>query len=160
MNTNTKAFHRHVVAVPLMLSLCLGIVGTTATSVASAILPGTSDQSITAPEKDTDFTLADGTVGRVAAQGSLAVEEGKPSLVNGGVLIASRGILWLKTGDAALLGFGGGMYVNRNQNSLTVSALSTPVLLRNNGFIAFIPQGRQAVFDLASLPRLRTTSAR
>lgn len=98
------------------------------------------------------FSLEDGTYGRLSSEGSLDVKDGRPELLGGGALVASRGIVWLKTGDAALLGFRGGMYVHRSESTVTVSALSTPVLLRRHGFVAFVPQGGQATWTLTDLP--------
>ncbi len=153
MNTNIHKIHRHIVAGPLFTLALFGIVATTSGTVASAVFTATvSDRVIGMTGRDQQFTLEDGTFGRLSAEGSLDVKDGRAELLGGGALVASRGIVWLKTGDAALLGLRGGMYVHRSESTVTVAALSTPVLLRHQGFVAFVPQGGQATWKLTDLP--------
>ncbi len=154
MHTNTKRVHRHAVAVPLMLCFLGTVLSSSSAGVASALRVESvvTDQLLEAGETDVPFALENGIAGTVLAGAQLKMGESTLELLHGGVLIASPGIVWLQTDDVSLLGYHGGIVVHKNDDSLTVSAISTPVLLRRRGFVTFIPAGRQGTWSLSALP--------
>lgn len=151
--------HRHFVAVPLfLLALVLPL-----------LLPHGGASRTEAPTgelyqweaaQDQPFSLPDGTKG-VLFQGA-ALTTGSSAVLqlrDGSVLASSPAAIRMQAGDASLTGFHGALHVTYVNGTLSVAALTTPVLLRHGGFAFVLPQGMQRRWTLDALPRVGDPSA-
>ncbi len=65
----------------------------------------------------------------------------------GTALIVSKGLVRVTAGERVLQGFSGGFEITRDASSLTVAALTTPVLLTEGGRSIIVPAQSQSTFS-------------
>ncbi|MBI3331682.1 hypothetical protein HYZ99_01855 [Candidatus Peregrinibacteria bacterium] len=147
MHTHTF-MHRHFVGAPLLpivltLSLILSSSQVPLASVYSA--PGTLSAAVSHPS---------GVEALLDPEAQVELETNIPELVDGGLRLAGKGIVRLKVGTAELTGIYGGFHAVKHSGNLTVSALTTPVLVRYGTQYVLVPTGRQWRGNPETLPLL------
>lgn len=130
--------HRHSVVLPL---LALSVLGT-----AVVALPAGQNglTAVTAAgETNAVFTLDSGMRGMSlpGAQTDLVVDP--PVLEEGSALIAMESPTKLQVGPFTLTAIGGGYYVTKSGDAVTVAALTTPVLISLGAARVAVPAGMQ-----------------
>ncbi|MDD4628393.1 MAG: hypothetical protein PHE68_03305 [Candidatus Peribacteraceae bacterium] len=130
--------HRHFVALPVfggVLALFL-LIGSGVHSSVKASLTGTSDTHGGVMTLSQGMQVIRGDEGQVEAGDP-------PVLVRGAALFAHPGIFEVKAGSFLLSGLAGAFHVVMNGDSVTVSAITTPVLIEQNGLKVMVPVGYQ-----------------
>jgi hypothetical protein len=132
--------HRTLVALPVMAVVCvLSLRG--AVSRHAQVLP--EALPIQVGQTPASFTLDHGmtVIGLPGASFQLARV---PYIENGEVLVAARGMSHVNAGNVHMQGWRGAFSVVNDADSLTVVALTTPVLVAQNAERFLIPMGSQA----------------
>ncbi len=127
--------HRHLVALPIFLAV-LGL------SMAPAFWR-TSSLTASALERNDVITLADGAQVLLGEGGEIDTSGPAPILQRGSALIRSEGIVQIRTSVCDILAVAGAFHVIAGEDSVTVSAMTAPVLLSTAGHRAIVPPGRQ-----------------
>src|SRR3989338_5007054 len=89
------------------------------------------------------FHVDTGIAGTLSASASVEATEEGIVLADGNAFIAHRGVFIVDTPNAKLYGWNGGMDVTVQNGKLTVAALTTPVLVRDDGRQFLVPLGVQ-----------------
>jgi len=146
-----KLRHRHAVFLPLFLfTLTLSAFPHTVEQAKAKLTSLLGESQFGEP-----FVLEDGTYGVVQQGGVLSVEKGI-SLEKGSVVLGKEGLFEVVVGDTALSGLSGSVHIIRGSKNFTVSALTTPVLVRSKTERVLIPVGYQWQHVLGeSLPALK-----
>lgn len=147
MHTNSF-LHRHFVAAPLLpvfLAGSLFLSGTHAPVASIQNSPGEASEII--QHLSGNSALVD--------PGSLIDFSGDvPELREGALRIMGKGIVRLRVGSAELLGLVGGFHAVKRDETITVSALGTPVLVTYGSHHVLVPVGKQWRGDPTLLPDL------
>lgn len=146
-----KLRHRHAVFLPLfLLTLTLSAFPHTVEQAKAKLTSLLGESQFGEP-----FVLEDGTYGVVEQGGVLSVEKGI-SLEKGSVVLGQDGLFQVAVGNKVLSGLSGSFHVIRGSKNLTVSALTTPVLIRSKEERVLIPVGYQWEYALGgTLPALK-----
>ncbi|MEK7591723.1 MAG: hypothetical protein AAB489_06005 [Patescibacteria group bacterium] len=132
MHTKKDSGHRHIAVAPLFLLLLIVSVSERHSELAGTIADVSSGIRI----------QKDGTVVHVQ---SATVQDLGDSLVltEGLALVSGHARMHLKTPDADLIGLAGGFFAARHMATLTVAALTSPVLIRSDRGMVIVPVGMQ-----------------
>ncbi len=146
-----KTVHRHFVAAPLLaLFLLMPLILSGSRNLRADTL-GNSPLSAGSANEER-FSFPDGMYGIVAQDGRLAHEDLSTRLYQGDALVAAQGLSTLDAAGLRLQGFHGAFYVSVSPTSVSVAALTTPVLLAKAQYRLIIPAGFQGRFDPSALP--------
>lgn len=132
MHTKTDSGHRHIAVAPLFLLLLMVSV-----SERYGELTGTIADVSSGIRIQKDGAAVDVRSATVLDLGDSLV------LVEGSVLVSGRGRMHLKTPDADLIGLAGGFFAARQMTTLTVAALTSPVLIQSDRGMVLVPVGMQ-----------------
>lgn len=128
--------HRHAVLVPLFLAVT--VVSTLSTAKREA------QHASTVSGESEEFRTRNGVVGRREKGTSVSFEAADPVLSEGEVLLKGEGRVALDVPGGTLLGLFGGFSAIRHGDTITIAALTTPVLLvRDDGARLLVPVGYQ-----------------
>jgi|GEM_PF-2378416 len=144
MNTHpTQQRHRLFVAVPLFAAIVLTTLlsGVMDGAVAGNLSEGAGD--IAAGEASRDVFVGDDSLVRLAPGSTGNLEDNQLHLVAGTVLVASRGIAAVSTEDALVRGWSGAFQLAKNNDGITIAAVSTPVLVSTEQGMTIVPAGSQ-----------------
>ena len=133
MQTHTHA-HRHLFVAPAFALLLLLSLSGSRNLLGAMLSPSHEGIRVIAAEG----SLIDAPIAVVQE-----TRDGYLILSQGSVLALGEGKVTLKTPDATVTGLGGGYFVARNSQTLTVAALTTPVLIRTTHAALLVPIGTQ-----------------
>ncbi|MDD5469526.1 MAG: hypothetical protein PHO92_01870 [Candidatus Peribacteraceae bacterium] len=149
--------HRHFIAVPLLLCAIL-------LPTALGVLPASLLGSAAAPEKQSVVPSLNGTSVQVMPDGVqillfedavLDTADVAPAVQEGSVLVSAEGIARVTVSSSMeAIAFNGAFHISRYGDRVTVSALTSPVLLLQNGTKMLLPAGRLWRSGGTALPSL------
>ncbi len=131
--------HRHWIVAPIFLFVAVSLMATATTSLHRAELLPTMHTA------SADIrTLSDGTQFLPDRDAVLSLKDSVLTLSGGSMLVSALGESHVRLGSgSSLLGWNGGYAVHRSKDSITVAAISTPVLVRLGKMPLFVPSGMQ-----------------
>ncbi|MDB4978666.1 MAG: hypothetical protein JWM56_852 [Candidatus Peribacteria bacterium] len=146
-----KHTHKHFLVAPLFAALVLATVITPAFEVQSLTasvlqgeyVVGRNDQLLSFPDSVRLLAAKDTTI---------SMNKEQLFLVQGTALIYGKSLVHIHTGSADIEGLHGGFSVTSDANSLTIVALTTPVLVTIGRQRTMVPAGRQWKTPVQYLP--------
>ncbi len=127
--------HRHYVVLPvlLLLTVCSTIVGTYSGST-----------TMPAEMKGNPYiALPSGGSAEVSLGGRFEADDAGGELIAGTVLLQSLAPVVVRAGDLHMTFLGGAAFLSRDDDSVTVAAVSTPVLVQDGETFLAVPAGMQ-----------------
>lgn len=134
--------HRLFIAFPLFLSV-LGA-SVIAGATAQVALPGDPlDGTVLSVDKRPETViLADTIAARLLPGTHIVRDETAPILSEGEGVFAGAACFTVDLGGFTAMGCGGAMHIKRQGSDISISALTTPVLIRSSGGTALVPVHR------------------
>lgn len=131
--------HRHFVAFPTVLAVIVTVLfvsGSLGRGITASVLPASfSDAGILALEDGMQILRGEG--------GSMDISADVPVLARGPVLVSHPGLFQVQTGTFTLQGMAGAFHAVKNGSTVTVSAITSPVLVQDGERNAIVPVGYQ-----------------
>lgn len=143
---NMHSRHRHLLVAPIFaLALVLSVAQRPETGMGSVLSGGAAiARGEVFADEDLLVALPDGVRGSLKAGGSMVVGRRAALLKQGSVLLAADGPIALRVGEATTVrGVAGAFVVIAEGSSLTVAALTTPVLVEWRDQRVIVPIGTQ-----------------
>lgn len=144
VDTREKRYHKHVIAIPLamaaLLHLHFGTHSATPAVLLTGSLLGSSTEHIA---EDREVRLPFNGSARVHASAMFHVSAEKISLEDGSVLVKAGGPIRIVAGNITILLVRGSAVLSFSDGTLTVAALTAPVVLEQYGDRQLLPAGYQ-----------------
>lgn len=133
--------HRHFVAGPL-LALTVAVSSVSGGMESPAKTSDLSGSVMRLSEGEV-VSLASGVQGIVYSGNGFDVSQEIPALTEGSAVLSANGLVRVRVNEWNISGFHGAFHLSANADTLTVAALSTPVLVRKGSHTMIVPSGMQ-----------------